>query len=109
KKEALRWLAARRKTVDEISDDDRADFAGHVAETYYRIVSTALKEVLPNHMYLGSRLHGGAKFIIPVLKAAGKYCDIVSYNYYGVWTPEENRMEQWMYYTGKPYMITEFY
>ncbi|ADQ16129.1 glycoside hydrolase family 16 [Leadbetterella byssophila DSM 17132] len=109
KQEALRWLAARRKTIDEIADDDRADFAGHVAETYYRKVAQALKEVLPHHMYLGSRLHGGAKFIIPVLKAAGKYCDIVSFNYYGVWTPEEIRMEQWQYYTGKPFMITEFY
>jgi beta-glucanase (GH16 family) len=109
KKEALRWLAARRKTVDEIADDDRADFAGHVADTYYRIVSKAIKDAVPQHLYLGSRLHGGAKFIVPVLKAAGKYCDIVSYNYYGVWTPEENRMEQWMYYTGKPFMITEFY
>lgn len=106
---ATEWLKARRKTESEITDADRADFAGYVTETYYRIVSSAIKKYLPDHMFLGSRLHGGAKNIIPVIKAAGKYCDIVSLNYYGVWTPEKNRMQQWAQYADKPFMITEFY
>ncbi len=106
---AVQWLKTRRKTESEISDDDRADFAGYVAETYYKVVSSAIKKYLPNHLFLGSRLHGGAKNIIPVIKAAGKYCDIVSLNYYGVWTPERKRMQDWALYANKPYMITEFY
>lgn len=106
---AQEWLGARKKTAGEITDADRADFAGYVAETYYKTVSTAIKKYLPNHMYLGSRLHGGAKSIIPVMKAAGRYCDIVSFNYYGVWTPEQNLMQEWALYADKPFMITEFY
>ncbi|WP_262246668.1 glycoside hydrolase family 16 protein [Parapedobacter soli] len=103
------WLAARKKPVSEITDADRADFAGYVAETYYSIVSRAIKKYAPHHMYLGSRLHGGAKNIIPVMKAAGRFCDILSFNYYGVWTPQQNLMQQWAMYADKPFMITEFY
>lgn len=106
---AQAWLSARKKTEQDITDATRADFAGYVADRYFQIVSQAIKKYAPNHLYLGSRLHGGAKNIIPVLKAAGKYCDIVSFNYYGVWTPEEDLMQKWAYYTGRPFIITEFY
>ncbi len=106
---AQAWLAARRKTASEITDADRADFAGYVADTYYGKVAAAIRKYAPNHLYLGSRLHGGAKGIIPVMKAAGKHCDIVSINYYGVWTPERHLMQQWAMYADKPFMITEFY
>jgi beta-glucanase (GH16 family) len=106
---AQAWLVSRRKDASEITDVDRADFAGYVAEKYYSIVSAAIKKYAPNHMYLGSRLHGGAKDLIPVMKAAGKYCDILSFNYYGVWTPQQDLMKRWAQYTDKPFMITEFY
>ena len=43
------------------------------------------------------------------MKVAGKYSDIISINYYGAWTPSEERMKQWGEWTGKPFIITEFY
>lgn len=106
---AKEWLTARKKTEADITDAVRADFAGYVVDRYYKIVSNAIKKYAPNHLFLGSRLHAGAKSVIPIMKAAGKYCDIVSYNYYGVWTPEESLMQQWAYYSERPFMITEFY
>lgn len=106
---AEKWLQERGKTPAEITDEDREEFAGYVAETYYRIVSGALRKYIPNHMFLGSRLHGGAKNIMPVLAAAGKYCDIISINYYGAWTPDPDLMKRWEEVSGKPFMITEFY
>jgi hypothetical protein len=103
------WLKNKGITKDQITDEHRSEFAGIVAEKYYSIVSKALKKADPNHLYLGSRLHGGAKNIESVLRAAGKFCDIVSINYYGSWTPKQELMKKWGEWAGKPFMITEFY
>mgnify|MGYP003045270798 FL=1 len=60
-------------------------------------------------MFLGSRLHGRVTRIEQVLRAAGKYCDIISINYCGKWTPENDAMTNWERYSKRPFMITEFY
>lgn len=106
---AREWLDRKGKSEEEITDDDRSEFAGYVAERYFRIVSSALKKYAPHHLYLGSRLHGGAKNVMPIIEAAGKYCDVVSINYYGSWTPDAQLMKQWEEVAGRPFMITEFY
>ena len=106
---AEQWLAERNITKENITDDICNEFAGYIAETYYSIVSAAIRRYDPNHMYLGSRLHGRAKRTWPVIEAAGRYCDIVSINYYNHWTPSEEHMENWGKLAGKPFIITEFY
>lgn len=106
---AKSWMDERGKTSETISDEDRKKFAGYVAERYFSIVSKALKEYAPNHMFLGSRLHGKATKIEHVLHAAGRYCDIISINYYGKWTPERDVMANWESWSNRPFMITEFY
>ncbi|MCX6307550.1 MAG: agarase [Bacteroidia bacterium] len=103
------WLKTKGITKDQITDEHRADFAGIVAQKYYSTVSKALKKADPNHLYLGSRLHGGAKNVESIVRAAGNYCDIVSINYYGSWTPKQELMKNWGEWAGKPFMITEFY
>lgn len=106
---AEKWLADKGIDRTQITEEHRAEFAGYVAETYFRIVSQALKKYDPNHMYLGSRLHGSNKFLKQVVEAAGRYCDVVSINYYGHWTPSTEAMANWGRWAGKPFMITEFY
>lgn len=51
------------------------------AEKYFQVVHDALEEVMPNHMYMGCRFAswGMGK---EVRKAAMKYVDVFSYNYY---------------------------
>ena len=51
------------------------------ADQYFKVVRTALKEVMPDHMYLGCRFApwGMGK---EVLEAAKTYVDVFSYNYY---------------------------
>ncbi len=109
KQAAEQWLKKKGIKINEISDQHRNEFAGFVAERYFRIVSEAIRKADPNHMYLGSRVHGSAKFIPEILQAAGKYCDVVSLNYYGVWTPVKEHLENWEKWAGKPFIITEFY
>ncbi|RMD77783.1 MAG: hypothetical protein D6820_11050, partial [Lentisphaerae bacterium] len=49
-------------------------------DRFFRICSTTCKEYFPNHLYLGSRLHGKEHPL--VLAAADRYCDVISYNLY---------------------------
>ncbi len=106
---AERWLKERGVSSSAITDRDRAAFAGYVADRYFKIVSEAIKKADKNHLYLGSRLHGKAKFIKEVMQAAGKYCDVVSINYYGVWTPSPKHLADWKSWFDRPFIITEFY
>ena len=82
-------------TLQQITDEHREEFAGVVAERYYKVVSEAIRKYDPNHLYLGSRLHGKPKFIRQIVEAAGRYCDVVAINYYGAWTPNEKTMKHW--------------
>jgi hypothetical protein len=113
-KAALEWAAARHNaSVDafrkeSVTDEDRKQFIGYVAETYYAIVSRAIKKYDPNHMFLGSRIHT-AKDNPYLFRAAGKYADAVSVNYYGVWTPNRTSLRNWEQWSGKPVLITEWY
>lgn len=89
---------------------DNCRFAGYVAEKYYSAVKAALNEADPGMMYLGTRLHGTPKYIQEVVEAAGKYCDIVSINYYSRWSPElTTSVKDWATWANKPFIVSEFY
>ena len=54
-------------------------------EEYYKIVSGIVKEIAPNKLYMGSRIHGHSKPYggdEPVVRAAVKYCDVLGVNRY---------------------------
>ena len=61
---------------------DKKAFAGLIGERYFGAISRAIREVDPNHIILGCRFAGG---YAPesVWQAAGRHCDIVTFNYYG--------------------------
>lgn len=106
------WLAGRRGATGldaEPSDEERAAFLEWVAERYYRIVSSAIRRHDPNHLYLGSRLHGQAVRAEPVWRAAARHCDIISVNLYFVWNPPPHLVGNWVEWADRPFMITEFY
>lgn len=111
KKAALEFIASRGMTIkDEMDDFVNSDFAGIVAEKYYKAVHDAIKAFDPGLMYLGSRLHGQPKYLPGIIEAAGKYCDIISINYYSRWSPElTTKISEWERYADAPFMITEFY
>ncbi len=106
---AEKWLANKNISKENITDIERAEFAGVVAVKYFETVSAAIKKADKNHLYLGARVHGAAKFIESIMHAAAKYCDVVSINYYGVWTPGETHLSNWATWMNKPFIVTEFY
>lgn len=94
------------ETVTEALEDE---FTGMLAERYYRGVRRAIDKVDPGMLYLGSRLHGTPKYREQIIRAAGRYCDIVSINYYSRWSPEREWMLKWEQWADKPFIVTEFY
>ena len=58
---------------------DLTAFYAKTAQTYFRIVRDGIRAVAPNQLYLGCRF---AWVNDVVAKAAGSYCDVVSYNLY---------------------------
>jgi len=109
---ALKWLQARygdRATLSDITPRDEEDFLAFAVGRYYRIVSSAIKKYDPNHLYLGSRFNGRVLKEPEVFKAAGPYVDVVSVNYYDVWTPLQQQLASWEEDAGKPVLITEWY
>lgn len=101
------WM--KKNKISKITDEHRDEFLQLAAETYFRITSQAIRENDPNHLVLGSRFHGIALKLKPLLRGAGKYCDVISINYYRSWTPNKSVMETWSKESGKPFLITEWY
>lgn len=99
------------KNATSVTDNLNSEFAGRLAEIYYKGVKDAIKEIDPGMMYLGTRLHGTPKYMQHVVAAAGKYCDIISINYYSRWSPElTTYVKQWGEdWADAPFMVTEFY
>ncbi|MEI6749733.1 MAG: agarase [Bacteroidales bacterium] len=106
---ALYWLKLSGKSPDQINDSLRNSFLGFVADRYYKVVSSAIRMHDPAHMFLGSRLHGRPKHNEGIIKAAGRYADIISINYYGQWEPSQKHFDEWSAWTDRPILITEFY
>ncbi len=106
---AIKFLKKNKFKKDNITDSVRNLFLGVVANKYYKVVSSAIKKYDPNHMYLGSRLHWKFKNNEEIFRAAGKYADIISINFYGKWEPSDKEFTRWQTWSDKPIIITEFY
>jgi hypothetical protein len=106
---ARKWLKEKNIAVKDITDKERNEFLGVMAERYYSIVSKAIKKYDPNHLYLGSRFHSYEKKVPEVFRAAGKYVDVIAVNYYREWTPLQEDVTNWESWSGRPFIITEWY
>ncbi|MDT3401935.1 hypothetical protein [Mucilaginibacter terrae] len=106
---ATKWLNERKLTQTDITDQVRNEFLGFVVDRYFSIVSKAIRKNDPNHMYLGCRFHSYEKNVPEVFKAAGKYVDVISVNYYNEWTPQAKHLDNWTSWSGRPVIITEWY
>jgi len=78
---------------------------GPVAETYYKVVKEVFKEVAPNILFLGSRIHGSGE-PRSAYTAAANHCDVVSMNRYKFAIIHEDLPEGSL---DKPMIIGEFH
>ena len=108
-KAAVTWMKEQGISRSGITDKHREVFMALVADRYFSIISAAIRKYDPNHMYIGARFYSSEKNYPEFMKIAGKYLDIVSNNYYGKWTPDSTDMANWAEWTGRPFIITEYY
>ena len=109
-----KWFEERKgkdARVDQITDEDRRAFQAFYFETYMRKVTAALRKYDPNHLYLGCRFnqHREEMASPEIFAVAGKYMDVISINHYRLWEPKAEWMANWEKWSGKPFLITEFY
>ena len=103
------WLKEKGITEAQITQEHREAFMALVGEKYFSLVSAAIRKYDPNHMYIGARFYDNEKHHEQFMRAVGKYVDIVSNNYYNHWTPNPKHLEEWATWTGRPFIVTEYY
>ncbi len=108
-KAAMKWMLEQGITKEQITDQHREVFMALVGEKYLSVVSKAIKKYDPNHLYIGARFYSDEKNHAEFMKVAGKYLDVISNNYYNYWTPDSVQMANWAAWTGKPFIVTEYY
>ena len=74
------FLSVTTTPDPKAAKEDLESFTVEIAEEYYRIIREELKRAAPGKLYLGCRWAGGAPLF--TVKAAAKYCDVLSYNIY---------------------------
>lgn len=107
-----RWLAERRARLPAesgLTDEMRQDFLGFVAERYLQITTSAIRHYDPNHLCLGPRFDFQALQSPRVFEAAGRHLDVVAVNYHHAWSPDPVRTANWVKWSGKPFLVTEWY
>lgn len=75
------FVRARQTTVADAPEAVRRAFVAEICERFFRVATEALRKEDPNHLILGIRFAGlgGPR---EAWVAAGKYCDVVSFNVY---------------------------
>lgn len=109
---ARAWLLARRGTtnLEGVGRRDRLEFIAHVFERYYSVVRAAIRRYDPDHLYIGTRICYSTQFDNPFfMKMCGRYLDVISVNYYGVWGPDLDQVAAWHENSGRPVLFSEWY
>lgn len=112
---AQEWLDARKGKKDaklsEATDADRRAFIAYCMEIYLQKVTAAIKKYDPNHLYLGCRFNQWNYELKndEIFAVAGKYMDVISINHYQKWEPDAVAMQNWASWSGRPFLVTEFY
>ena len=102
--EFRRRLAAKHGKVPEVpSDADCREFSEAIVNAYFEGIRSEFKKSAPNKLYLGCRFSGGHEYVV---RAAAKYADVMSFNYYRRDVREFNAMPADI---DKPVIIGEFH
>jgi len=105
---------------DKGVEPDREAFLTETADKYFKVLTTEVRAVDPNHLILGNRFIG-ILASRAVVKVAGKYCDVLSLNPYeftdiikkiaklgqDVLSPD-NHLKEIHQVSGRPLLVSEF-
>lgn len=86
---------------------DLVAFNTKFVRTYFSTARRVVKEIAPNHLYLGCRYGSSAPIIPMVMQANAEFADVVSFNVYSRFLSDKlARLEK---AGDKPYIIGEFH
>ena len=88
---------------------DIHDFTGFFLEEYFRIITESYRRHDSNHLLIGCRLQPGTINDEQLCRIAGKYLDVMSFNYYTNGVDKEFLRRIYGWTGGKPMMMSEFY
>jgi len=74
-------LRSRTSPTTVMAEKDLKAFTAEIAETYFRTCREEIKRAAPQRLYLGCRF-AKHRYNEAALRAAARYCDIVSFNLY---------------------------
>ena len=113
---AAAWTWLKRATgnpnpsVNDITPELSEEFKSFIFDTYFAVVTDALNKVgCGDYMYLGTRIHNENETSEGYLRAAGRHLDIISVNLYGGMEPPADTIESIYKYSGRPFVVTEFF
>lgn len=109
---AKSWLDTRKgknATLADVTDEDRDAWTEYAYDRYFALTTGAIRRYDPNHLCLGSRFYGPEKEKPGAFRAAGKYLDAIGVNVYFVFGPKRENFTRWTEWSGKPFLVTEFY
>lgn len=95
--------------LEDITNDHRLLFRAFVYDRYYKVVTSAIKTCDTNHMFMGCRYLPGNFNDEYVMKVTGYWCDVITINYYHVWTPDATLIANIQKWTNTPFLVTEAY
>ena len=96
-------------SIEDVTDDLRKEFRAMVYDRYFQVVCEALERYAPYQQFMGCRFLSGCYKDESVMRVAGYWCDIITLNYYGAWEGDPTLMANMEKWSGKPFVITEWY
>ena len=112
---AIEWAQAHGLTIDDcvnataaLTTDLKNQFVAYIGEAYYKTVYEAIRKYDPNHLIMGSRLHGRPRTNLYLVSASHKYTDVTSVNFYDKYQPDDQiTKSNWT--QDHPCIVGEFY
>ena len=97
-------------SVNDVTDELRNEYLAMTYDKYFEVVTTALNKYDPNHMYMGCRFVNNNYKRESVMRVAGYWCDVVTFNYYNAWEGDPMLMRNIQNWLGDtPFVVTEWY
>ena len=97
-------------SVDDVTDELRNEYIAMTYDKYFEVVTSALAKYDPNHIYMGCRFVNNNYKRESVMRVAGYWCDVVTFNYYAAWEGDPILMRNIQNWLGEtPFVVTEWY
>ncbi|MFC1560969.1 hypothetical protein ACFL4V_00675, partial [Candidatus Latescibacterota bacterium] len=78
--------------TNEQSDNDA--FMLMCVDRYYSVSKAAILRYDPNHLFLGDKLNGNTNNMDKILEIAGRYVDVILYQFYGLWAEQKALLDK---------------